>query len=163
MGTIDELLANNAAYAASFQLGHLESAPGKKLAVIACMDARLDPARVLGLREGDAHVVRNAGGTVTDDALRSIAVSQWMLGTEEVLLLHHTGCGMELFDDHELAERISAGTGSAPPFAMGAFASAEEDLREGIRRVRECAFLRSNAVRGFMYDVATGRLHEVQG
>ncbi|HET9061317.1 MAG TPA: carbonic anhydrase [Acidimicrobiales bacterium] len=162
MGKIDDLIANNAAYASSFELGALEPAPTLRVAVVACMDARLDPAKALGLNEGDAHVMRNAGGSITEDMLRSLAVSQWMLGTEEVVLVHHTGCGMEGLPEQAAAQRVQGESGTPLPFSLGAFDSAEDDLREGLRKVRDCPYLRSHQVRGFMYEVETGRVREVQ-
>lgn len=161
MWTTDELIANNAGYASTFQAGALQAAPALRVAIVACMDARLDPAKALGLALGDAHVMRNAGGTVTDDILRSLAVSQWMLGTQEVVLVHHTRCGMEGLAESAVVDQVASAKGTRLPFPLGAFDSAEEDLRAGIRRVRDCRFLRSNQVRGFMYEVETGRLREV--
>ena len=162
MTQTDELLQNNEAYAASFDKGDLPLPPGRKLAVLACMDARLDPARVLGLEEGDAHVIRNAGGVVTDDALRSLAISQNLLGTEEIVLIHHTDCGMLTFTDDELAQKLEQETGSRPEWRAHAFADLEQDVRDGIERIKQSPFVpRTDKVRGFVYEVETGRLREV--
>jgi carbonic anhydrase len=158
----DDLLENNEAYAASFDKGGLASPPRRKVAVLACMDARLDPARALGLEEGDAHVIRNAGGVVSDDAIRSLAISQHLLGTEEIVLLHHTDCGMQTFTDEEFAERLEREAGSRPGWHAHAFSDLDADLRDSIRRIRESPFVpRTDSVRGFVYEVETGRLREV--
>jgi carbonic anhydrase len=162
MTQTDTLLQNNEAYASSFDKGDLPLPPGRKVAVLACMDARLDPARVLGLEEGDAHVIRNAGGVVTDDALRSLAISQHLLGTEEIVLIHHTDCGMLTFTDEELADRIESETGSRPEWRWHTFTDLERDVRDGIERIRSSPFVpRTDKVRGFVYEVETGRLREV--
>jgi len=157
----DELLKNNEAYAANFDKGDLPAPPARKVAILACMDARLDPARALGLEEGDAHVIRNAGGVVTDDAIRSLAISQHQLGTEEIVLIHHTGCGMLTVTDEELAAKLEEHAGERPPWHAHAIDDLEDSLRESIRRVRESPFLASRNVRGFVYEVETGRLREV--
>ncbi|HLH45722.1 MAG TPA: carbonic anhydrase [Acidimicrobiales bacterium] len=157
----DELLARNAEYSAVFDKAGLPAAPARRLAVLACMDARLDPARALGLEEGDAHVIRNAGGVATDDAVRSLVISQRLLGTDEILLLHHTGCGMTSFRDDDLKDRIQAETGLRPPFAMEAFADAEEDVRQTAARLVASPFVDHRHLRGFVYDIDTGRLREV--
>jgi carbonic anhydrase len=162
VSTIDDLLKNNEAYAASFDKGDLPLPPGRKIAVLACMDARLDPARVLGLEEGDAHVIRNAGGVVSDDAIRSLAISQHLLGTEEIVILHHTDCGMLTFSDNEFAERLESETGSRPGWNAQAFEDLDIDVRDSIERVKDSPFVpRSDRVRGFVYEVETGRLREV--
>jgi carbonic anhydrase len=162
MTETDRLLQNNESYAASFDKGGLPGPPGRKVAVLACMDARLDPARVLGLEEGDAHVIRNAGGVVTDDALRSLAISQHELGTEEIVLLHHTKCGMQTFTDEEFAEKLERETGARPEWRAHAFADLEQDVRDSIETIRSSPFIpRTGSVRGFVYDVDTGRLREV--
>jgi carbonic anhydrase len=162
MTETDRLLQNNESYAASFDKGGLPGPPGRKVAVLACMDSRLDPARVLGLEEGDAHVIRNAGGVVTDDALRSLAISQHELGTEEIVLLHHTKCGMQTFTDDEFAEKLERETGSRPEWRAHAFADLEQDVRDSIDTIRSSPFIpRTDSVRGFVYDVDTGRLREV--
>ena len=162
MSTTDELLKNNESYAASFDKGDLPLPPGRKVAVLACMDARLDPARVLGLEEGDAHVIRNAGGVVSEDAIRSLAISQHLLGTEEIVILHHTDCGMVTFSDNEFADRLESETGSRPGWNAQAFEDLDIDVRDSLRRIRESPFVpRTDNVRGFVYEVETGRLREV--
>jgi carbonic anhydrase len=158
----DDLIANNAAYAESFDAGGRPSSPAKRVAILACMDARLDPARVLGLEEGDAHVIRNAGGVVTHDAIRSLAISQHLLGTEEIVLIQHTDCGMQKFTDDELAERLERHAGEQPPFKAHTFEDLEESLRQSVRALEESPFLlKTGNVRGFVYDVESGRLDEV--
>jgi len=161
MRSTDELLANNARYAEGFDKGDLPLPPARKVAVLACMDARLDPARALGLSEGDAHVIRNAGGVATDDALRSLVISQRLLGTEEIILIHHTGCGMETFRDDEVKSQILSDTGLRPSFALEAFPEAEEDVKQTARRIKASPFIPRKNVRGFVYEVETGRLREV--
>ena len=162
MSSTDELLANNEAYAASFDKADLPLPPAKKVAVIACMDARLDVGRALGLQEGDAHVIRNAGGVVTDDAIRSIAISQRLLGTEEIILIHHTGCGMLTFTDDDFRNSIEQETGIKPAWAAESFDDLEGDVRQSIARIKASPFLpRKDAVRGFVYEVESGRLREV--
>ena len=163
MSTTDELLANAARYAASFDKGDLPLPPARKVAVVACMDARLNPYGVLGLTEGDAHVIRNAGGVVTADQLRSLAISQRLLGTEEIILIHHTDCGMLTFTDDQFKNDIQAETGLRPPWAAEAFGDLDEDVRQSIRRIKADPFIpRKDSVRGFVYDVATGELREVK-
>jgi carbonic anhydrase len=162
MSATDELVRNNVVYAAAFTKAGASKRPAKKVAVLACMDARLDPARALGLDEGDAHVIRNAGGVVTDDAIRSLAISQHELGTEEIVLLHHTDCGVLGFKDEEFADRLEREAGTRPDWEPIGFSDIEDDVRRSIRRIRESQFLpRTDAVRGFVYDVKTGRLREV--
>ena len=162
MSTTDELLKNNESYAASFDKGDLPLPPGRKVAVLACMDARLDPARVLGLEEGDAHVIRNAGGVVSEDAIRSLAISQHLLGTEEIVILHHTDCGMLTFSDNQFADRLESETGSRPGWNAQAFEDLDIDVRDSIERIKASPFVpRSDSVRGFIYEVETGRLREV--
>ena len=161
MSAIDEALHHNDAYASTFDLGGLPHQPAQRLAVVACMDARIDVHRVLGLREGDAHVIRNAGGVVTDDVIRSLLISQRLLGTEEVLLLHHTRCGMQSFRDDDLKADVERDTGVRPSFALEAFADLEGDVRQSIARLRSSPFVADQRVRGFVYDVDTGRLAEV--
>src|SRR3954467_2507117 len=154
MSVTDELLKHNEAYAASFDKGDLPLPPGRKLAVLACMDARLDPAKVLGLDEGDAHVIRNAGGVVSDDALRSLAISQNLLGTEEIILIHHTDCGMLTFSDDELAQKLQDATGETPEWSAPAFPDLEGDLRDSIQRIKASPFIpNKDSVRGFVYEV----------
>jgi len=162
MSATDELLANNAAYAASFDNGDLPPAPAKKLVVIACMDARMNVYGILGLQEGDAHVIRNAGGVVTDDGIRSLAISQRLLGTEEIILIHHTGCGMLTIADEDFKKSIQDDTGIKPQWAVEAFTDLDDDIRQSIARIKASPFIpRKDAVRGFVYDVDTGRLREV--
>ena len=164
MGAIDEVLAANQAYAAGFRAGGLPMPPGRKLAVVACMDARLDVAQVLGLKPGDAHVIRNAGGIVTEDALRSLIISHHLLGTEEFLIINHTDCGMLTFRDGELRERLVKETGASPavPAAFYAFPDLDENVRAQIRNIRSHPWIPQGIpVRGFVYDVHTGKLREV--
>ncbi len=162
MTATDDLVANNAAYAARFAKGDLAAPPATGVAVLACMDARLDPARVLGLEEGDAHVIRNAGGVVTDDAIRSIVISQRLLGTREIVLIHHTGCGMTTFRDDAVKDAIEADTGIRPAFALEAFPEADADVRQSIARLEASPFVpHTDAIRGFVYEVETGRLREI--
>jgi carbonic anhydrase len=162
MSATEDLLSNNAEYASTFDKGDLALPPGKGLVVLACMDARLDPARILGLEEGDAHVIRNAGGVVTEDALRSLVISQRLLGTREVVLIHHTDCGMLTFRDDDVKDSILADTGLRPSFALEAFGDLEQDVRQSIRRIEASPFVpNKDAIRGFIYDVKTGKLDEV--
>ena len=162
MSATDTLLANNARYAAQFQKQQTPSPPAKQMAIVACMDARLETGRMLGLKEGDAHVLRNAGGVVTDDVLRSLVISQRLLGTREIILIHHTDCGMLTFKDDDVKASIEADTGLRPSFALEAFPNLEDDVRQSIRRIRACPFVPvKDQIRGFVYDVATGRLNEV--
>ena len=161
MSTTDELLENNRKYAKGFDKGDLQLPPAKKVAVLACMDARLIPTRVLGLEEGDAHVIRNAGGVVSDDALRSLSVSQNLLGTEEIILLHHTDCGMLTFTDDEFKSKLKEDTGQEPQWPVHSFSDLDEDVRLSIRRIKDSPFIPNKNVRGFVYDVADGSLREV--
>jgi carbonic anhydrase len=162
MSATDDLLANNGRYADGFDKADLPLPPARKVAVIACMDARLDPARALGLEEGDAHVIRNAGGVVTDEEIRSLAISQNLLGTEEIVLIHHTDCGMLTFSDEEFADRLEGETGSRPSWDAHAFSDLDENVRASIERIRENPFIpRRDSIRGFVYEVETGRLREV--
>jgi carbonic anhydrase len=162
MSSTDALLANNEAYAESFDKADLPIPPAKKLAVVACMDARLNVYGALGLQEGDAHVIRNAGGVVTDDAIRSLAISQRLLGTEEIVLIHHTDCGMLTFSDDEFRQSIERESGIRPAWAAEAFEDLEGDVRQSIARIKASPFLpRKDGVRGFVYEVETGRLREV--
>jgi carbonic anhydrase len=163
MSQTDALVENSKRYAESFDKGDLPIPPAKKVAVIACMDARVMPARILGLEEGDAHVIRNAGGVVTDDEIRSLAISQHLLGTEEIVVIHHTDCGMLTFTDDEFAQRLEDTAGRRPPWTAHAFANLEESVRESIRAIEESPFIpRKESVRGFVYEVESGRLREVQ-
>jgi carbonic anhydrase len=162
MTVTDELLANAENYAANFDKGHLPLPPAKHVAVLACMDARLNPYGVLGLTEGDAHVIRNAGGVVTADELRSLAISQRLLGTTEIILIHHTDCGMLTFTDDEFKESVEAETGLRPPWAAEAFPDVEQDVRQSIGRIKADPFIpHKESVRGFVYEVETGKLREV--
>jgi carbonic anhydrase len=161
MSATDDLLANNETYAEGFDKGDLPLPPGRKLAVLACMDARIDPARVLGLEEGDAHVIRNAGGVVGEDAIRSLAISQHLLGTEEIILIHHTDCGMLTFSDEQFAAQLKDLTGEEPDWDARAFADLDIDVRDSLRRIRESPFIPHKNVRGFIYEVESGRLREV--
>src|SRR5213082_2733284 len=162
MSVTDELLRNSEAYAASFDKGDLPLPPAKHVAVLACMDARLNPYGILGLQEGDAHVIRNAGGVVTDDEIRSLAISQRLLGTEEIILVHHTDCGMLTFSDDQFRRSIQDETGIKPEWAAEAFADLDEDVRQSIARIEASPFIpRKDSVRGFVYEVETGRLREV--
>jgi carbonic anhydrase len=162
MSTTDELVENSKAYAEGFDKGGLPLPPAKKVAVVACMDARLIPTRLLGLEEGDAHVIRNAGGVVTDDEIRSLAISQHLLGTEEIILIHHTDCGMLTFTDDEFRFRLQEETGIRPEWAAEAFSDLDGDVRQCIGRIKASPFIPRKNVRGFVYDVATGKLREVQ-
>jgi len=163
MGVTDELLRNNEAYAASFDKGDLAMPPTKKVAVVACMDARLQPNRILGLEEGEAHVIRNAGGVITDDEIRSLAISQRLLGTEEIILMHHTDCGMLTFNDEEFRRSLQEECGIKPNWTSEAFDDLEEDVRQSIARIKANPFIpNKDSVRGFVYEVETGRLREVQ-
>ncbi len=162
MSVTDDLLRNAEQYASSFDKGDLPLPPAKKVAVVACMDARLIPTRVLGLEEGDAHVIRNAGGVVTDDTIRSLAISQRLLATEEIILLHHTECGMLTFTDDEFKRSVQEETGIKPEWAAEAFDDLEADVRQSIARIKASPFIpRKDNVRGFVYEVDTGRLREV--
>jgi carbonic anhydrase len=162
MSVTDELLANAESYAATFDKGALPLPPAKHVAVVACMDARLNPYGLLGLSEGDAHVIRNAGGVVTADELRSLAISQRLLGTTEIILIHHTGCGMLTFTDDQFRTAIENEVGIRPPWAAEAFADLDEDVRQSIRRIQADPFIPvKDSVRGFVYEVETGKLREV--
>jgi carbonic anhydrase len=162
MTETDSLLKNNEAYASSFDKGDLPLPPGRKVAVLACMDARLDPARILGLEEGDAHVIRNAGGVASDDAIRSLALSQHLLGTEEIVLLHHTDCGMLTFTDEDFAQKMETETGNRPEWRAHSFKDLDQDVRDTVQRIKESPFVPStDNIRGFVYEVETGRVREV--
>jgi carbonic anhydrase len=162
MTVTDDLLANNAEYAASFS-GALPMPPAKGVAVLACMDARLDVYRLLGLHEGEAHVIRNAGGVVTDDAIRSLTISQRLLGTTEIVLVHHTDCGMLTFTDDTFKADIQGDTGIKPHWSAEAFSDLAEDVRQSIARIKASPFVpNKDSVRGFVFDVATGKLTEVK-
>jgi len=158
----DELLTNARTYQARFDKGGLPMPPGKRVAIVACMDARLNPYGLLGLSEGDAHVIRNAGGVITDDEIRSLAISQRLLGTEEIILLHHTDCGMLTFTDDGFRAQIQADTGIKPPWAAESFSDIDADVRQSIARVEASPFIpHKSSIRGFVYDVADGSLREV--
>ncbi|HEY2333218.1 MAG TPA: carbonic anhydrase [Acidimicrobiales bacterium] len=162
MTVTEELVASAGQYAKEFDKGGLPMPPARKVAVLACMDARLNPYGLLGLSEGDAHVIRNAGGVVTDDAIRSLTISQRLLGTSEIVLIHHTDCGMLTFHDDDVKAQIEADTGLRPSFALEAFPDADADVIQSIARIKASAFIpHTDAVRGFVYEVETGRLREV--
>ena len=163
MSSTDQLVTNAEQYAASFDKSDLPLPPALKVLVVACMDARLNPYGVLGLAEGDSHVIRNAGGVVTDDVIRSLAISQRLLGTTEIVLIHHTGCGMLTFHDDEVKAQIEADTGIRPPFALEAFGDVDADVRQSIARIKASPFIpNKDSIRGFVYEVETGRLREVK-
>ena len=162
MSVTDEYLKNNEAYAANFS-GPLPLPPSRNIAVVACMDARLDVYGILGLGQGESHVIRNAGGVVTDDEIRSLAISQRLLGTKEIILIHHTDCGMLTFTDDEFKASIQAETGIKPEWAAEAFPDLDDDVRQSIKRIKNSPFIpHTDAVRGFVFDVATGKLNEVK-
>ncbi len=163
MATIDELLANNRAFADSLAERHLDVRPSRQLAIVTCMDSRLDVFAALGLGDGEAHVLRNAGGVITDDVIRSLAVSQRRLGTREVMLVHHTDCGLETISDDGFRDELREATGVAPAFAIESFKDVDADVRQSILRVRRSTFIpHRESVRGFVYDVDTHRLREVE-
>jgi carbonic anhydrase len=162
MSVIDELVKNAESYASSFDKGELPLPPAKRIAIVACMDARLNPHALLGLEEGDAHVIRNAGGVITDDEIRSLAISQRLLGTEEIMLIHHTDCGMLTFEDDEFRRNVQSETGIKPAWPAEAFSDLEEDVGQSIARIKASPFVpRKDKIRGFVYEVETGRLREV--
>ena len=162
MGVIDDLLANNRLYADALAEQHLDVRPARALAIVTCMDSRLNVFSALGLQEGDAHVLRNAGGVITDDVIRSLAISQRLLGTREVMLIHHTDCGMQKVTDDGFRAELQTATGIAPAFAIESFTDLDADVRQSILRVQRSAFLlHRDRVRGFVYDVDTHRLREV--
>ena len=163
MSATEEFLAANRNYAQSFDKGDKALPPAKRVAVVACMDARIETGRLLGLEEGDAHIIRNAGGVVTDDVIRSLAISQRLLGTTEIVLIHHTDCGMLTFSDDAVKADIERDTGLRPPFALEAFPDLEDDVRQSIRRIEGSPFIpHRDSIRGFVYDVTTGELNEVR-
>ena len=162
MSATDDVLRQNAHYAEGFDKAGLSAAPALRMAIVACMDARLDTHKLLGIQEGDAHVIRNAGGVVTDDVIRSLVISQRLLGTQEVVLIHHSDCGMMTFRDDDVKDAIQADTGLRPSFAMEAFGDLEGDVRQSIARIEASPFIPAkDRIRGFVYDCATGRLNEV--
>lgn len=161
MSVTDDYLQNNARYAQGFS-GPLPLPPARKTAVVACMDARLDVYGILGLNEGDSHVIRNAGGIVADDTIRSLAISQHLLGTEEIVLVHHTDCGMVTFTDEQFADILEKEAGQRPSWSANAFPDLEADVRDSIERIQDSPFVKNkDSVRGFVFDVASGLLHEV--
>lgn len=162
MSTTDDLLKNNESFVLSFDKGDLPLPPAKKIAIVACMDARLNPYPILGLELGDAHVIRNAGGVITDDEIRSLAISQHLLGTEEIMLIHHTDCGMLTFKDQEFADKLEAETGQRPQWEARSFPDLEQDVRDSIQRIKGSPFIpNKDSVRGFIYDTRSGELREV--
>jgi carbonic anhydrase len=162
VSAIDELVRNADSYGESFSSGDLPMPPATRVAVVACMDARLNPAGLLGLKEGDAHVIRNAGGVITDDAIRSLAISQRLLGTEEIMLIHHTDCGMLTFKDDDFRRQVEEDTGVKPAWAAECFGDLDGDVRQSIARIKASPFIpKKDAVRGFVYEVESGRLREV--
>lgn len=162
MSTTDDLLRNNEHFAEGFDKGDLPLPPARKIAVVACMDARLNPYPILGLQLGDAHVIRNAGGVITDDEIRSLAISQHLLGTEEIMLIHHTDCGMLTFSDQDFANKLEAEVGQRPAWEARSFSDLDQDVRDSIQRIKDSPFVpRKDSVRGFVYEVETGKLREV--
>jgi carbonic anhydrase len=162
VSVIDDLVQNADTYRDSFQSGDLPLPPAKRVAIVACMDARLNPYGLLGLREGDAHVIRNAGGVITDDEIRSLSISQRLLGTEEIMLIHHTDCGMLTFGDDDFRRQIQEDTGIKPEWAAETFDDLDNDVRQSIARIKASPFIpNKDNVRGFVYEVETGRLREV--
>jgi carbonic anhydrase len=163
MSVTDQLLRHNESYSKSFTKGDLPLPPAKHVAVLACMDARLDVHKILGLEEGEAHVIRNAGGVATDDAIRSLVISQRLLGTNEIILIHHTDCGMLTFKDDDIKGKIEAEVGIRPAFALEAFGDLESDVKQSIARIEASPFIpNKTSVRGFVYDVRSGKLDEVR-
>jgi carbonic anhydrase len=162
MSVIDDLVANNEGFSSGLPDRHLDVHPSRQLAIVTCMDSRLDVFAALGLGDGEAHVLRNAGGVITDDVIRSLAISQRLLGTREVMLIHHTDCGMEKISDDGFRAELQQETGVAPAFAVESFSDVEADVRQSILRVRRSVFLpQRDSVRGFVYDVDTHRLREI--
>jgi carbonic anhydrase len=162
MGATDEFLRNNQAYAAAFDSGHLPTPPRKQVAVVTCMDSRMDVFAILGLHNGEAHIIRNAGGVVTDDVIRSLAISQRKLDTREILVIKHTQCGMLTFTDDEFRESLRTETGMKPTWSPESFTDLDAEVRSSLARIHNSAFIPHKNVRGFVYDVDTGRLREVQ-
>jgi carbonic anhydrase len=162
MTVIDELLSNNEKYASTFDKGDLPIPPAKHVAVVTCMDARLSPFVMLGLKEGDAHIIRNAGGVITDDEIRSLVISQRLLGTREIMLIQHTDCGMLTFSDDEVKQQIQDDVGIKPHFALESFSDLDENVRQSIARIKTSPFIPNKGnIRGFIYQVETGRLREI--
>ncbi len=163
MSATDDLLQNNATYVENFGQRELPMPPGTKVAVVACMDARVNVYGALGLKEGDAHVIRNAGGVITGDAIRSLAISQRLLGTEEIILIHHTDCGMLTFSDDDFKASIEQDTGIRPEWAPESFGDLEADVRQSVKRIEASPFIpHKDRIRGFVYEVESGRLREVR-
>jgi carbonic anhydrase len=162
MGATDEFLINNQAYAVRFDSGHLPTPPRKQVAVVTCMDSRMDIFAILGLSNGEAHIIRNAGGVVTDDVIRSLAISQRKLSTREILVINHTECGMLTFTDDEFRENLRQETGMKPPWSPESFSDLDAEVRNSLNRIRNSAFIQHKNARGFVYDVDTGRLREVR-
>lgn len=164
MSVADDLLIENAAYAEAFPHGHLPTEPARRLVVVCCMDSRIDVFAALGLGHGEAHILRNAGGIVTEDVVRSLVISQHLLGTASIVVVHHTDCGAQRFADADLSATINERTGYTPPFALGAFDDLDASVRESLRKLRGSAYLlHTSDIRGFVYDVDTGRLREILG
>ncbi len=162
MSVTDELLENAERYASGFDKGELPLPPGRRIAIVACMDARLNPYGLLGLSEGEAHVIRNAGGVITEDGIRSLAISQRLLGTEEIMLIHHTDCGMLTFTDDDFKRQVQEDVGIKPQWAAESFPDLDEDVRQSIARIKASPFIPiSDNTRGFVYDVSDGTLREV--
>lgn len=162
MAVVDDLVRNNQEYASSFDQADLPMPPARQVAVVACMDARLDVYRLLGLNLGEAHVIRNAGGVITDDVVRSLLISQKLLGTNEVALVHHSDCGMLTFKDDDVRESVREDTGIRPPFALEAFPDPDDDVRQSLKRIQASPFVpNKGGLRGFVYEVESGRLREV--
>ena len=161
MGATDEFLINNQAYAVRFDSGHLPTPPRKQVAVVTCMDSRMDIFAILGLSNGEAHIIRNAGGVVTDDVIRSLSISQRKLNTREILVIKHTQCGMLTFTDDELREELRQETGMKPPWSPESFSDLDAEVRNSLNRIRNSAFIQHKNARGFVYDVDTGRVREV--
>lgn len=162
MGATDEFLINNQAYAVRFDSGHLPTPPRKQVAVVTCMDSRMDIFAILGLSNGEAHIIRNAGGVVTDDVIRSLAISQRKLNTREIIVINHTECGMLTFTDDEFRETLRLETGMKPPWSPESFSDLDAEVRNSLNRIRNSAFIQHKNARGFVYDVDTGRLREVR-
>ena len=162
MGATDEFLINNQAYAVRFDSGHLPTPPRRQVAVVTCMDSRMDIFAILGLSNGEAHIIRNAGGVVTDDVIRSLSISQRKLGTREIIVIKHTQCGMLTFSDDELREELRIETGMKPMWSPESFTDLDAEVRNSLNRIRNTAFIQHKNARGFVYDVDTGRLREVR-
>ena len=161
MGATDEFLINNQAYAVRFDSGHLPTPPRRQVTIVTCMDSRMDIFAMLGLNNGEAHIIRNAGGVVTDDVIRSLAISQRKLGTREIIVINHTECGMLTFTDDEFREELRVETGMKPPWSPESFSDLDSEVRNSLKRIRNSAFIQHKNARGFVYDVDTGRLREV--